>query len=164
MIYEECYGEIPDGLVVRHKCDNPSCINPEHLELGTVQDNNQDKIDRNRIKRALTDEMVREIISDHSSTNKALAHRYGVHPQIISEIRRGRLYKHVDGERVAGGYVKGSRHGFSKLVEGDVIDILTDRTMTARKMADKYGVSKQLIDQIRQRIIWKHVVVTGVGS
>lgn len=39
---------IPDGLLVRHKCDNPPCINPEHLELGTYSDNNWDKANRGR--------------------------------------------------------------------------------------------------------------------
>lgn len=41
-------GEIPDGLVVRHKCDTPCCVNPDHLKLGTQLDNIQDAIDRRR--------------------------------------------------------------------------------------------------------------------
>ena len=47
-IYEECFGLIPYGFVVRHKCDNPSCINPEHLEVGTHQDNSNDCDERGR--------------------------------------------------------------------------------------------------------------------
>ena len=47
-VYEECFGEIPKGMVIRHKCDNPKCINPEHLELGTHQDNSNDMVNRNR--------------------------------------------------------------------------------------------------------------------
>lgn len=38
-IYMQNFGAIPKGLVVRHTCDNPSCINPSHLRLGTVADN-----------------------------------------------------------------------------------------------------------------------------
>ena len=48
LIYEQCFGEIPKGAVIRHKCDEPSCINPEHLEIGTPKDNTQDMIDRGR--------------------------------------------------------------------------------------------------------------------
>ena len=47
-IYEQCFGEIPDGYVVRHKCDNRLCINPKHLEIGTVQENQDDMVKRNR--------------------------------------------------------------------------------------------------------------------
>lgn len=39
-------GSIQEGLVVRHICDNPHCCNPKHLILGTVQQNNQDSLDR----------------------------------------------------------------------------------------------------------------------
>lgn len=48
VIYELNYGNIPNGMLIRHKCDNPSCCNIEHLEIGTVKDNVQDMIERGR--------------------------------------------------------------------------------------------------------------------
>ncbi|WP_116364397.1 HNH endonuclease signature motif containing protein [Parahaliea mediterranea] len=48
VVYELEHGPIPDGFVVRHKCDNRKCINPDHLELGTHRDNANDCINRGR--------------------------------------------------------------------------------------------------------------------
>ena len=48
--YKISYGEIPQGKIVRHKCDNKLCFNPEHLELGTYQDNTLDLNERQEIK------------------------------------------------------------------------------------------------------------------
>jgi hypothetical protein len=46
--YEMANGPIPDGLVVMHICDNPPCCNPNHLRLGTVADNNNDRDQKGR--------------------------------------------------------------------------------------------------------------------
>ena len=40
------HGDIPEGMLVRHKCDNKLCYNPDHLELGTASDNQKDRAER----------------------------------------------------------------------------------------------------------------------
>lgn len=48
--WELANGPIPEGMLVRHKCDNRACCNPEHLALGTYLDNARDRIERKRTK------------------------------------------------------------------------------------------------------------------
>lgn len=100
-IYEECFGEIEDGLVVRHTCDNGKCVNPEHLMLGTQRDNIQDMIDRDRnsfYKNTKLDiEKVREIKVrlKNGEHPKDICLDYGVSKQTISLIKKGKSWKNV---------------------------------------------------------------------
>lgn len=50
VMYEKYKGEIPNGMLVCHTCDNPKCINPEHLFIGTNQDNVDDMVRKGRQK------------------------------------------------------------------------------------------------------------------
>ncbi|HFD2061483.1 TPA: HNH endonuclease [Serratia marcescens] len=94
------------GKVVRHKCDNPPCINPDHLELGTQGDNNRDRAKRNRSahltgekngRAKLTQHQVNEIRRRYVRGSKdnntvTLAKEFGVCQAHVSEIVRGVIW------------------------------------------------------------------------
>lgn len=86
-------GEIPDGMHVRHTCDNPACCNPNHLELGTHADNMRDMNERMRNQqRRLTIEQVRAIRADKRS-HAEIAQDYPVARQQISRIKQAIRWK-----------------------------------------------------------------------
>lgn len=84
--------EIPAGSVVMHACDNPRCVNPAHLSLGTQQDNIRDAVRKGRwAVRKLTDEDVATIRELRASgvQAKAIAARFGIGRSTVSDIARG---------------------------------------------------------------------------
>lgn len=88
-------GEIPDGMNVLHRCDNPCCVNPSHLFLGTDLDNMRDKVAKERSARGeqhgrafLTEDAVRRIRDDHQAQRK-IATEYGVSQSTVSRIKHG---------------------------------------------------------------------------
>jgi hypothetical protein len=106
--YELFIGPIPEGLLVCHRCDNPPCINPMHLFLGTIADNNADKVSKGRqaqgeklslaIPRKLNEESVREIRQLYSTgnfTQQQIADRYGITFSNVSMIVRRETWRHV---------------------------------------------------------------------
>lgn len=100
--YEAWVGPIPEGQVVRHKCDNPPCINPDHLEVGTHSDNAKDREQRGRGTRSghakLTEQDVLDIRTEYGYgvlTQQMLADVYGVKHSTISDITRGKTWTHV---------------------------------------------------------------------
>jgi DNA-binding XRE family transcriptional regulator len=92
-------GPIPIGLVVCHKCDNRTCVNPRHLFLGTQTDNLQDSISKNRWTNSLlTKEEVIEIFKS-SKTQKELAEIYGVSASTINNIKQQYRWSWLTGKR-----------------------------------------------------------------
>lgn len=86
---------------VLHKCDNPPCINPDHLYLGTQKDNMADKVERARQNRGethyakkFTESDIRKIRKD-TRTEKRIAADYGVTGPTIGKIRRHERWVHV---------------------------------------------------------------------
>lgn len=105
-------GPISEGLLVRHKCDNPRCVNPEHLELGTQTDNMQDckkrgrmsmppkKIGKDNHKAKLSESAVLEIYNSKEK-NSELARRFGVSAVNIGAIKRGKIWQHITQHEVS---------------------------------------------------------------
>lgn len=105
--YETWVGPIPEGHVVRHKCDNPPCINPEHLEVGTHADNMADMRLRKRHPGAqgtrnshakLTEQDVLDIRMEYATgqtTQNSLAEFYGVSQPTIGALVNLRTWRNV---------------------------------------------------------------------
>lgn len=98
--YEHHHGAIPSGMVVRHSCDNPLCVEPSHLLVGTPKDNHADMDasgNRHTRRFKLTQEDVREIREARAEdvSLSTLAERYGVSVSHISAISNGRRRKNV---------------------------------------------------------------------
>lgn len=91
VLYEELFGDIPEGLKILHKCDNRACINPEHLMLGTSKENTQDMINKGRANmresRKLTPEQ-REAIRNDTRLKKVIAEEYGITRQDVHKLQK----------------------------------------------------------------------------
>lgn len=101
--YVVAYGPIPEGMVVRHRCDTPACCNPNHLILGTHADNVRDRVARGRSatgahngRAKLTPEQVatiRERLTNGTESLQSLGTCYGVDRKTIRLIRDGVTWK-----------------------------------------------------------------------
>lgn len=114
--WEITYGEIPDGMLICHKCDNPCCVNPSHLFLGTYRDNTKDMITKGRGRdewryedylrgekcswSKLTKEEVLEIRRSYIKGKRGhgiriLSKKYGVAMYTIYEVVNNITWKHI---------------------------------------------------------------------
>lgn len=92
--YEYHKGTIPKGMLVCHTCDNPPCVNPTHLFLGTTKDNARDRDEKGRGRATLTNETVLAIYHSNDSA-KVLANRYSTTQRNVWGIKSGRTWSKV---------------------------------------------------------------------
>lgn len=132
--YELTMGPVPDGLLVLHRCDNPSCVNPDHLYVGTHRDNADDREARSRSQ-----------IGDRHYTRRAphLAPRGATHGRATTPERTAR----------------GEAHGCAKVTAVDVCAIrsLASQGHSAVALARRFGIGHSQALRIINRANWKHV-------
>ncbi len=156
-------GQIPAGLFVCHKCDIPTCVNPDHLFLGTPQQNSSDAVKKLRPMgtkiRKLTKENVVEILLSDLPMNQ-LAKNFGVTISTIVEIIDRKIWKriHVDESLIKprNGAIRGELHSCAKLTDNIVKKIRSSHLPTA-DLAKIYSVNETTINSARSGKTWKHI-------
>ncbi len=165
VVYEVFKNESPGELCVCHTCDNPSCINPEHLWLGTYADNNTDKVKKDRQLKGtqvpsskLTDSQIVEIkqlLCEDRLSFREIAKQFNVTISAIDKINSGTNWKHI------GSINSRHRKGIgSKLNYRDVVLIkmmLAHGGITQKKIADLFEVSQHTIGEIERENTWRNV-------
>ena len=108
--YRIAHGDLPESAHVLHRCDNPACVRPDHLFLGTHTDNMRDMWAKNRGRcdgagrsgeengnHRLTSANVAEIIRRHKGgeASRALAAEFGVSKTLVLMISAGKVWRHI---------------------------------------------------------------------
>ncbi len=113
LVYEWEHGEIPEGMLVCHHCDNPSCVRLDHLFLGTSSDNMKDAYDKGRLSHwkgiraygeqhghsKMTNETVRQLRKDRKIKNtsyRKLGKKYGITYTAVRKIVKRITWKNVE--------------------------------------------------------------------
>lgn len=154
------YGTWPD--VCRHICDNPSCVNPQHLSDGTSKDNSGDMYSRER-NSGLTRSQVEEIrqIPMSPTIVRDVAERYGITEQSARSVISGSTWSYLPGARRI--IRQKSR---SKLSIEDIIAIKialqTPYWGQVKQLAAKYGVTHSEISHIKSGYIHADVSINDI--
>src|SRR5262245_8823786 len=127
LAYRAFIGPIPTGQFVCHTCDNPPCINPDHLFVGTAADNNHDKIAKLRSIFILTEQDAGEIkwfLSLGKYTQGQIAEWYGVSRHTVNAINKGRCWVRITPVRPSEAFILSRDKSYAHVVTEKLAKII----------------------------------------
>lgn len=147
---------IPKGLFVCHRCDNPPCFNPDHLFLGTQEDNLNDCSAKGRTMTGslngnskYTEEQMDTVLDllRRGYRGTAISEATGISRTHVSRIKRGYTWKHLTA--TAADMVNGNRKYSDEQVEA-AAKILSSSTLSAKEIGGITGVSEAIVKDMRR--------------
>ena len=156
-------GPIPDGQCVCHRCDVTCCVNPDHLFIGTNDDNVADMITKRRHcwgvrnGRATIDGATAQAILDSPGTYKSIAARFDVSWSVVCLIKGKRSWASTTtGGPRQNGYARGEKVPSAKLTADQVRAIRAD-PRSSGAVAPDYGIQPRQVRRIRSGERWGHL-------
>lgn len=176
LAYADAKGKIPKGGLILHSCDNPACVNPSHLRIGSHRENVADMDIRGRrcnhtlhgaqlANAKLTDEAVIAIRQAYIAgcTVEAIAADFGISTLSVHDITGGRSWPHVFAmpgcptrEELKAKAAQKTRN--NARINQDIADTIRQRLAngeTGKDLAVEYGIHKATISDIKKRKIWR---------
>jgi hypothetical protein len=153
--------EIPENLIVRHLCKikNKLCVNPDHLTIGTQQQNSQDEVDggytlqgSNHPRATISDETAQKIIDSfgNGKTVRERAIEFEVSGKVIACIDTARSWRHIMmSEQIKEREAVVRRAITTGVLSDEVIQEIKTSLDSSRKCAPKYNIPKGTVERIR---------------
>ena len=152
LAYVLSHGDIPAGMLICHTCDNPSCVNPEHLFLGTSADNFNDMLQKGRFFVRSGEQHPMKLHPERAVSGDR--HYTRQHPELVN--RGDKHWSRKCPYRVS----RGEAAGLHKLTEKQVAEVrklYSSTKYTQQNLADKFGVRQSTISGIVRRLQWGHL-------
>ncbi len=159
-------GPIPAAMLVCHRCDNPRCVNPAHLFLGSESDNMRDKISKGRhnmprgeehFRARITEEEAKLILADPRPYAQ-IAADYGIEASTVSSVKNRQSWAHLEVPAVKNPHPRANnRRGKGTKLTEEIVRQIKSSTESGKVLAARYGVSTGLICNILKGRTWAHV-------
>lgn len=176
-MYKFYYGEIGLNLYVCHKCDNPPCVNPNHLWLGTTQENTRDrelkqrgakgeKVGTSKLTNVDVEIIITNIMNNKYTSVKEVASEFNVSPSVIYSIIRGSSWNHIRHKlNITIDELKDQmRKSQNKLTDDDLYNIIDDTENGKFKNVDEIALKYNIDVTVVRKLFTKKLFASRLNQ